>query len=230
MKAVIFDIDDTMISEYDYVMGGYHAVAKRLSEDEDVAMSEEEVFEKLKELSQTSYKEVYNRFLDFRGIKRDEERVQELVSIYRHHKPNLKLYDDVRETLDALKEKGIKLGIISDGDVTRQKNKLKITGIENDFDCVIITDELGNGDISYRKPDERSYIKMSETLGVDFSEMLYVGDNPTKDFFIKTKYPIKTARIIREHGIYANADYREGIIEDYRIESLTDIIRIVDPR
>ncbi|MBO4374593.1 MAG: HAD family hydrolase [Lachnospiraceae bacterium] len=227
MKAVIFDIDDTMISEYDYVMGGYRAVSARLSEDEDVAMSADEIFEKLKELSRTSYKEVYNRFLDFKGIPRDEKRVQELVSIYRHHKPDLKLYDDVRETLDALKEKGIKLGIISDGDVARQKNKLKITGIENDFDCVIITDELGNGDISYRKPDERSYIKMSETLGVDFSDMLYVGDNPTKDFFISTKYPIKTARIIREHGIYANAEYRDGITEDYRIESLRDVLNII---
>ena len=47
MRAVIFDIDDTMISEYDYVMGGYRAVAKRLSQDEDVAMSAEEIFEKV---------------------------------------------------------------------------------------------------------------------------------------------------------------------------------------
>ncbi len=214
-----------MISEYDYVMGGYRAVAKRLSQDEDITMSEDEIFEKLKELSKTSYKEVYNRFLDSLGIPRDEERIQGLVRVYKQHEPHLKLYDDVRETLDALKEKGIRLGIISDGDVARQKNKLKITGIENDFDCVIITDELG--DISYRKPDERSYIKMSETLGVDFSDMLYVGDNPTKDFFITTKYPIKTARIIREHGIYAKADYREGVTEDYRIESLRDVIGIV---
>ena len=225
MKAVIFDIDDTMISEYDYVMGGYHAVAKRLSRDDDIPMSEDEVFEKLKDLSKTSYKEVYNRFLDSLGIPRDEERIQELVRVYKQHEPHLKLYDDVRETLDALKEKGIKLGIISDGDVARQKNKLKITGIENDFDCVIITDEMG--DISYRKPDERSYIRMSETLGVDFSDMMYVGDNPTKDFFIKTKYPIKTARIIREHGIYADADYRDGITEDYRIESLKDVLSLV---
>ncbi|MCR5651444.1 MAG: HAD family hydrolase [Lachnospiraceae bacterium] len=227
MKAVIFDIDDTMISEYDYVMGGYRAVAKRLSRDEDIAMSEDEIFEKLKDLSKTSYKEVYNRFLDFKGIQRDEERVLELVDIYRHHKPSLKLYDDVRETLDALKARGIKLGIISDGDVARQKNKLKITDIENDFDCVIITDELGNGDISYRKPDERSYVKMAETLGVDFDEMLYVGDNPNKDFFIRTKLPIKTARIIREHGIYANAPYREDITEDFRIEKLTDVLNII---
>jgi putative hydrolase of the HAD superfamily len=227
LRAVIFDIDDTMISEYDYVMGGYRAVAKRLSKDEDVGMSEDGIFEKLKDLSKTSYKEVYNRFLDYRSIPRDEGRVLELVDIYRHHKPNLKPYDDVRETLDALKEKGVKLGIISDGDVARQKNKLKITGLEDDFDCVIITDELGNGDISYRKPDERSYIKMAETLGVDFSQMLYVGDNPNKDFFIKTKFPIKTARIIREHSIYADAPYREGITEDYRIEKLTDVLGII---
>ena len=74
MKAVIFDIDDTMISEYDYVMGGYHAVAERLSRDDDIPMTEDEVFEKLKELSKTSYKEVYNRFLDSLAIPRDEEK------------------------------------------------------------------------------------------------------------------------------------------------------------
>ena len=57
--------------------------------------------------------------------------------------------------------------------------------------------------------------------------MIYVGDNPAKDFHISADLPVRTARIIRENGIYNDREYLDGIKETYRIESLTDLLDLI---
>ncbi|MBO6111947.1 MAG: HAD-IA family hydrolase [Lachnospiraceae bacterium] len=223
-KAVIFDIDDTLISEYDYVLSGYRQVSKRLAGDDDISLDESGIFDLLLETSRGGFLYVYNRLFEKLGLPDDKERIGELIRIYQGHDPDIRLYDDVDETLVTLRERGIKLGVISDGDPARQHRKLKKCDAEKYFDCVIVTDELGGEE--YRKPDRRSFDKMKESLGVDFKDMMYVGDNPSKDFYIKKTLPVKTARIIRPHGIYADRDYREGIKEDYKLDSLKDLLNI----
>ncbi len=225
LKAVIFDIDDTLVSEYDYVISGHRAAAKYLSKTGLVSMTAEEIFDSFMELASKSYSGVYNRFFEAEGLEAHREIIGDLVDIYVKHDPQISPYSDVKDTLEALRKRDIKLGIISDGDPGRQKRKLKVCGLEGYFDQVIITDELG--DISYRKPDIRSFELMAKGLGVEPSEMLYIGDNPSKDFHISMQLPVKTARIIREKGIYADRDYLDDIRETYRIDSLRDILELV---
>ncbi len=225
LKAVIFDIDDTLISEYDYVLSGYKAVSKRLVKDSDIKLTGKELFDTLLKLSKDGFHYVYNRLFKELGLKEDEERIKELVYIYQNHDPDIRLYDDVDKTLTALKEKGCRLGVISDGDPKRQRRKLRVCEAEKYFDKVIITDELGGEE--YRKPDTRSFEIMSRELETSFEDMIYVGDNPSKDFYIVKTLPMKTARIIRPHGIYTDREYREGIKETYRIDTLDDIIKYV---
>ena len=44
---------------------------------------------------------------------------------------------------------------------------------------------------------------MAKNLGVNFSEMIYVGDNEEKDFIGANKLGIYTSCIIRANGIYS---------------------------
>lgn len=53
--------------------------------------------------------------------------------------------------------------------------------------------------------------------------MLYIGDNPKKDFAMKKYIPIKTARITRPNGIYKNEPYLWEIREDAAISALPEI-------
>ncbi len=246
IKAIVFDLDDTLISEEDYIRSGYKAVARVLcktySEDfhtgdnlggkspaegnfagssfpEETACSRE-LFELYREDSAM----VFNRFLDRHGISFTEKKVKELVTVYREHLPQITFFEDVRPVLKILREKGIRTGIISDGYTITQENKVKVLGLENLMDHIILTDRLGR---DYWKPDPRPFRMMSEALGVVPEEMLYVGDNPTKDFYPKTKIAIRTARIIRPFAVYANAPYREGVREDYRIHSLYELKNLI---
>ena len=57
--------------------------------------------------------------------------------------------------------------------------------------------------------------------------MLYIGDNPLKDFYISSILPIKTARIVRSGSVYKDAEYRCGVRELFRIERLSDVFNLL---
>ena len=123
--------------------------------------------------------------------------------------------------LRKLKRSGIKVGIITDGYAIAQRQKLKAIQADKYFDEIIITDELGR---DYCKPHPKAFEIIKERFEVSYDEMVYVGDNPEKDFHIKTIYPIKVIRIIRQDIIHSAKLYYQSIEEDFRIKSLEDII------
>ncbi len=221
IKAVVFDLDDTLISEKQYIESGYRLVAEVISGK--IAADKAAVFKMLMDLFSKGPQNVFNRLFDNLNIPYDEEDIFKLVEVYRNHFPDIQFYDDVIPCLVQLKDKGIKTGIITDGYISTQRNKLKVLGAKKYFDHIIITEELGR---EYWKPHPRSFELMNKTLKVGFDRMLYVADNPEKDFYISSIYPIKTARICRE-GVYKDRKYFENVKEDYLVCSLGDIIKLL---
>lgn len=235
IKAVIFDLDDTLVSEYGFIVSGYRYMAGELAGR--LCSSPEEIEDRLWELSKESYANAFNRLFDTYGVSYTEAELQELILAYRNHPADLKFYPDVYPALKWLKDRGILTGIISDGDPGRQRNKIRsaIAGLPDEekrrsdkdwFDEVILNDEFGGA--SYRKPNPHGFEVMAERLGVEPCEMIYIGDNPAKDFHIVADLPVRTARIIRENGIYNDREYLDGIHETWRFEKLTDIMGLVD--
>lgn len=214
VKAVVFDLDDTLISEKEYIRSGYNHIAKvlsvRIGKDEDI------IFSDLIELFHHSPKNVFNKLYEKYSIEYSKEEIINLVKEYRNHYPDVKFYDDVIPCLNTLKESGIKTGIITDGYAIAQRQKLSAIDADKYFDEIIVTDEIGR---EFWKPHPRAFELMKEKLNVDFDDMIYVGDNPEKDFYISKLYPIKTIRITRD-GIYKDRCYLYEIKEDYVVDNL----------
>ncbi len=223
-KAVIFDLDDTLISEDEYIRSGFTAVSRFLRDM--YGWDERMTARQLYDLYLEDPKNVFNRLLSAHDIRYKDNEILELVEVYREHTPNVHFYPDVKPAFYTLKDKGIKLGLLSDGYAVTQRKKLTVLGVNGKkmFDKIIITDELGR---DYWKPDPRPFIMMKEAFMADWSDMVYVGDNPEKDFFIGRDFPIVTVRIMRENSVYENSPYREGYRETARLNSLNDIMKIV---
>ncbi len=220
-KAVIFDLDDTLAPEMDYCRSGYRAVADFLSGGILIGSGASEIYDELLELFFADHKNVFNRFLEGRGLPADKEQVFELVNVYREHFPDIAFYDDVLPALKKLKAEGIITGILSDGYAVTQRQKIRALGAEDHFDIIILTDELGK---EYWKPSPKGFEIIEEKYSLDPSEIIYVGDNPGKDFYLKKTAGIRTARIIREEGVYKDAPYYKDVMEDLRIGSLGEVI------
>ena len=179
IKAVVFDLDDTLISEKEYVLSGFKTVSKDISFKYNLNF--EKVYEKMIVLFNESSQRVFDRILESFDIEYSKEDIVNLISIYRRHEPKIKFYDDVMPTIDKLKQIGIKIGIITDGYKETQRRKIKALRCEDLFDEIIVTDELGR---EFWKPHEKAYRIIAEKLDVKLHEMIYVGDNDTKDFII----------------------------------------------
>lgn len=216
IKAVIFDLDDTLYPESAYVESGFSAVAKYL----ETKYNFTGINALLKELFKQNKNNVYGRAMQMLGI--DEGEISKLVEIYRNNKPScLPYFEDALPAFEMLKARGIKIGIITDGRVIGQENKINALNLKKITKDIIITDSLGGE--KFRKPHPLAFELMSQKLGISYDEMLYVGDNRKKDFYIKTTYPIITVEINRKNGFYSNEDYLEGVLPDYLIESLDQI-------
>ena len=85
------------------------------------------------------------------------------------------LREGAKEVLEKLKKK-YKLGILTNGGVERQYNKVKTAGIYDLIDGMTVSAEIGA-----TKPDRRMYESVCQKLGVNFSECVFVGDSFSGD-------------------------------------------------
>jgi len=217
LKAVIFDLDDTLISEKEYVISAFNHISKVISNEYNLLY--EDIFNELKLLFEESPKNVFNRFFEKHKLFYTTDDINYLIEEYRNHEPNIKFYDDVIPCINTLREKGFKLGIITDGYNNSQWKKLIALNADKLFDEIIVTDDFGR---EYWKPNPKAFEIIRDRMKIDFSQMVYVGDNPEKDFYISKIYPIITVRINRGN-IYENKDYLGNVREHYVISKLDEL-------
>ncbi len=191
LKGVIFDLDDTLYPEKEYVKSGYKAVSDYLGggyEDRLWDFFEEgkpAIDELLIELDRTAEKDV-------------------VLNVYRNNKPDIHLYEGVVELIDKLKKKCIKVGIITDGRPEGQRNKLDALELWNKIDDVIITDELGG--VQFRKPCDIAFRIMLTRWRLNPADVVYVGDNLQKDFQAPQQLGMKRVLYKNEDGLYKSID------------------------
>ncbi|WP_297417941.1 HAD family hydrolase [Clostridium sp.] len=94
-------------------------------------------------------------------------------TFFNYFQRNVKLYEDTILTLKTLKERGIKIGILTDVPYGMDK-ELVLADIEKFKEYVDIV--LTSVEVGYRKPNKQGFLQLSKELMVDLNEMIYVGD------------------------------------------------------
>ena len=209
VKGVIFDLDDTLYPEKQYVSSGYKAVAKLLGE--------ETYADRL-----WKYFERGSQAIDELLIELDcLEKKEECLKVYREHMPKITLYEGVSEMIQKLRTSKIKVGIITDGRVLGQKNKIIALGLNEMVDDIIITDELGG--VQFRKPCDIAFRILQCKWGIPFEQLIYVGDNMNKDFFAPKVLGMVSILVNNENGLYYNksSDNYTGIT----VKNISEVIK-----
>lgn len=196
IKGIIFDLDDTLYSEKQYVRSGYKKIGEFLAR-EDAAEKLWSYF--------AAGKPAIDEYLVEIG---EEEKKDECIKIYREQIPEISLYDGVLEFIQDLKRKDIKVGIITDGRVEGQRAKLKALGLWEVMDDIIITDELGG--VQFRKPCDISFRIIQNRWRMPYEQIVYVGDNPNKDFQACKQLGMKWIYFRNEDGLYSHSAMKEG--------------------
>ena len=163
--VVVFDLDDTLYKEADFVESGFRAVASYLG---DHSYAEDLISSRAG--GKNAFEELISKYTLPNSI-------EELLEIYRNHYPSIQLDASTIEVLNTLSSQGKILGIISDGRSKTQRNKIDALGLYRwiEPENIIISEEFGSS-----KPDERNFrVFMSSYSGKSY---VYIGDNTKKDF------------------------------------------------
>jgi putative hydrolase of the HAD superfamily len=197
LKAIVFDLDDTLYLERDFVKSGFNAVSKWLTINHQ--LDGDNVFDSLWNMFLDGHRgDLFDSLLD--SLVVSDISVDDLIAVYRQHLPNIDPLRGVVPLLDRLKNSN-KLGLLSDGYLEVQKKKLDALGIEKYFDSVLFTDELGR---DYWKPNVVPFEKILNRLNVNPNESVYIADNPEKDFKGPNQLGMDTIRIRIKGGEHYN--------------------------
>lgn len=179
IRVVFFDIGNTLFF-YNYKFFS-DLLRQRFDIDRDPRELEaihyslgEMIQQKAREWSdhQSLVKDVYHMWLEEMGV--DGEKIPRIIEVVDTHPfPHLfwaKMGEGVRETLDWFKDRGIKMGVISNAE-GQIKRLLEHVGVDEYFDVVLDSKEVG-----IEKPDIRIFRKALDCVGARPEEAIHVGD------------------------------------------------------
>jgi HAD superfamily hydrolase (TIGR02253 family) len=228
IKAVLFDIDDTLfdrdkvqVEMVSHLMREFPELFERFSHDELLKVFLEtdriatEEFDKGADIEEVRI----GRFRNFlRILCLNEDLAEKLNSSYLKAYPLLNApMDDVEYVLEQLSGK-YQLGIVSNGSPRIQHAKLDTLGIRDYFECVVISEELG-----YRKPDPRIFLEALRLLSRKPEECVYVGNLLETDILGAKNAGLKSCWLNRRDPPTPMTD----LVPDYEIKNLRGLLEIL---
>lgn len=210
---IVFDLDDTLYEELSFVRSGYLAVALTLTSI--CKMTQQDIFNELVVEEGINRKEVFDRFLEKKGLK-TKRLVNRCLSIYRGHDPKIKLLPEAKKCLESLN--GIPLYVVTDGNNRVQRRKYFALGLEDYTKGCLCTYSYG---LHHSKPSPYCFEKICQIEKVSPEEVYYVADNPHKDFVGLKPLGFHTIRVLT--GPYRNVKVSSIYEADLIIKDLSKL-------
>ena len=226
IKAILFDLDETLIDAQSGLKAAYDAVAAELCEmlSPPINTSTEDISKMLSDFNdRMNRKRKYNRdkwwpkFVketDFKG-ELSQTQIKKLTDLYwQVYEDEADPYPPADSILEYLSEKGYLIGILTDTDDTDRSKKERIYPLS--FSDLLDAIVAAGKDTENTKPDAEPYKLAASKLGVKMGECAMVGDKPFTD--------IKGAKSVGMITILVNRREWESDVEPhYSIDSLEEI-------
>lgn len=199
VAVAVFDLDDTLYLERDYVRSGFRAVGDWLRVRFGVADFAERA---------SAYFDAGERraifdhvFADLR-INAGHELVERSLEVYRRHLPDIALAPDTAALLDTERPAGLHLALITDGHLVAQHQKIR--ALQLNAHCIwplLCTDIWGR---QYWKPHPRAFEFIEAQFNLPPGAFTYIGDNLSKDFVTPRKRGWHTVCLQRPERIHVH--------------------------
>lgn len=217
IDGVVFDLDYTIYDEHLY----FYGVFEHFCNQQNLT----HIIESMK-ISFVSFraksKDIFKDILIENGFEEGDtilELRDKLFDIYVSIEHPIKPYRDAIDLIRFFKKKKIKLGLLTNGNIKAQRNKVNCLSIADYFDEILYAREVGEGK---EKPNIKPFKTISDKLKIPGTRLLFIGDNPKNDFKGPKLIDSHTVRLKR--GIYCNLESNEFI--DVEVNSLKDVKRL----
>jgi 2-haloalkanoic acid dehalogenase type II len=218
LKAVLFDLSDTLVQSVKLI-----ETYQRILRAHGINRSQEELtaahieagnllgLEYMKTMSDEYWIKRNNIFLEHLGVFGRED-LARIISEQWWDYSDVALYSDSLETLDQLKRRGIKMGIITNALQTDLMKIISKTKLNPDyFDIIVTVNTIGR-----MKPEKEIFDHALSVLNVAPNETLFVGDTVKYDYDGAKKAGLRALLIDRQDKLSGNVekirDLREILI------------------
>lgn len=209
-KTVVFDLDDTLALEIDYLQSAFREIAQKVDPHNP------QLFSILLE----AYQRKDNPFERICELY-SQHTIAALLQLYRNHYP---IYPEnsCKSLLAKLKATGCVLGLVTDGYSITQRNKLKALGIEDAFDLVVISEEFGSA-----KPSAANFEIFHQ---FNSAQYYYIADNPSKDFVSPNALGWQTICLVDAGNNIHKQDFtKESLyLPRKKINKLDELFRVIE--
>jgi putative hydrolase of the HAD superfamily len=210
IRALIFDLDDTLFLEADYYRGGFRAVSAELAaRGVGDATHTLALFERWN--AEPGFDRIFQRAASELGF--DEAWVADLVRVYREAPRQIELCVDAAEWLPRWRRE-YRLGCVTNGRSELQRAKLRLLGLDQWLETVAVSGELPPG---HAKPNPAGLLKVAATLAVPPSQCVYVGDQPAVDGMAARGAGMRSVRMRRPGGFFAAVDATDEMRADIEV-------------
>jgi pyrophosphatase PpaX len=205
-RTILFDLDGTLIDTNELITASFNYTFERFQMD----FADEEIIE----FNGPPLIETFKRI--------DPVRADEMVAVYRTynlevHDEYVKIFPNVQETLEALRAKNMKLGVVTTKMSPGAERGLEKTGIAEYFDTVVTLSQ-----VSHPKPHPEPVIKAMKQLDALNTSTIMVGDN-SHDIEAGKNAGVRTAGVSWSQKGKEHLKYYEPT---YMLDDMTDLIRI----
>ncbi|WP_185969290.1 HAD family hydrolase [Aliiglaciecola sp. M165] len=171
IEAIIFDLDDTLYDETLYLKSVLRVFASmqglELKEFPDFSAAQ----------LRRGKGDILLTLLDILGLH-DKASHDVLFEIYQSATVSISVRQGVETLLTDLKSKGKKVGILTNGVTSVQKNKVACLNLATRVDSIQYARSCG---IEFEKPHPRAFLRICEDLEVNPENAVMVGDNWEND-------------------------------------------------
>lgn len=212
---IVFDLDDTLYPEITYVKSGIRAVSVFLAEN--YQLSEKQLnLEMNAFLNENGRNLMFNNILSKYGLNK-RYIVDKCLSVYRSHNPDISLYKEAKLCLEKLNH--FSKYLVTDGNIKVQRKKILALELTHYFKKTIPTYQYGQ---KYSKPSTYCFDKIRNLEKIfNNSDLVYIGDNPYKDFINLKKSGYNTIRVLT--GGYKDVRLSSEYEATININSLIDL-------
>lgn len=215
---IIFDLDETLYQEKNFVISGFFEVSDFLFEK--LCLNKKKTIHYLLEtFNKYGRKKIFDKLLKEKNVY-NKSLLKKVISKYRAHKPNISLTAINHKFLKKLSNK-YNLYLVTDGNKIVQRNKIKSLKIPSLFKKIFITHQYGTIN---SKPSIYCFKKIKELENCFWKELIYIGDDPIKDFVNLNKKGVITVRLMR--GRFAKRKVSKKYDAKYKINNLSDFYNL----
>lgn len=208
---LVFDLDDTLYEERRFVEGGFKAVAQYLKETFNLPEAKTLAF--MQDCLQqdgrgTIFDDTLREFDCY-----SPRLVQTCLQRYRSHKPQIQLSEAADRCLRRFAR--FPIYVVTDGNKQVQQRKIDALKLSRHIQRALVTHCFGR---RYAKPSPYCFQKICQWERTTPQNVVYIADNPTKDFVGIKPLGFQTIRI--HQGPYQNQTFPPEYEADHQIDTL----------